>query len=135
VTEYATKLTAAFFKGYATGYKRAGYIMTNFLCTLAGICGVLVRNISNKADGKIWTGALANLSTGIQHVSVLPFGILGLMVYHNDQASTRHQVAQNVLEIPADIRIDMAARWPMLSKGGRFEFLFLLKFHSDTNKY
>jgi len=31
------------------------------------------------ADGKIWTGALANLFTGLQPVSVLPFGMLEVL--------------------------------------------------------
>ena len=40
----------------------------------------------------------------------------------------------SVTEIAADIRIEMAARWPLLSKPGRFEILLLVKSHNDTNK-
>jgi hypothetical protein len=39
-----------------------------------------------------------------------------------------------VTEIAADVRIGMAAHWPMLSKADRFEIIFILKPHIDVNK-
>jgi len=53
--------------------------MKNCLYILTGIYGTLVRNESKMADGKIWTGALANLFTRLQPLSVLPFGILEVL--------------------------------------------------------
>jgi hypothetical protein len=53
--------------------------MKNCFYILAGIYGILVRNESKMADGKIWIGALANLFTKLQHVTALPFGILEVL--------------------------------------------------------
>ena len=87
VTEYARKLATAFFKGCTSWNKGTSgdTSMTDCLCILAGIYGVLVRNESKMEHGKVWTDALAKLFTGLQPVSMLPFGILGVYGVRNGE--------------------------------------------------